>query len=943
MMDVGRHPNIKLFTNSELHQLDGSAGNYKASVLCHARSVDLSECTACGDCADVCPVLYPNEFEEGLSQRHAIYSPFAQAVPAAFIRNKDDCLGTNPIACAKCVEACQKNCIDLDQQDEMITLDVGVVIIATGIDYFDPREASEYGYTRFENVVNSIELERLLSPSGPTGGNLLRFTDKKPPKRVAFIQCVGSRCIHRDIPYCSRICCMNAMKSARLIRELHPQIEIDIFYIDVRAFGKGFEQFYYQTRADPKIHFIKGKPSRIVEDPKSRNLLIHVEDIAKGKTRISEADMVVLSEALVPSAGSKNLSQITNIKTDSRGFFLPLDPCGDPLSSSREGIFLCGCATGPEASGVAIRAAQYLSPYKLAREIEEIEPLEHGDDLRIGVFICHCGSNIAGIVKIDRLKEKIQQLPDVFYAENLLFACSESTQRHIQEVVLEHRLNRIVIAACTPRTHEPVFRETLRKIGFNPFLMEMANIRDQCSWVHQAYPEQATEKAYELIRMGVAKACKLEPLYPKEMEIGHNILVIGGGIAGIETAMQLDQRGYQVYLVEREGHLGGWVNQLQHLYPTGMVGSDLIRKKLETLKSSKIKVYTQTLIVNISGYVGNFKVQLRSIDSRPIPTSLEVGAIVLATGFQPYHPHKGEFGFQSYDNVISNIDMEHLLASGKQISFNNHPIKHVSYIQCIGSRGAEGIPECSRYCCQAAIKQALALRKSDVRVTIFNQDIRVYHHEAETMYREARAAGVNFIRYTPDNLPKYIGSGRVDAIHFHDPSIDHTIELPTDLIVLSLAMRPSAQSVAEIQQFLKVPNGRDGFLMEKHPKFGPVETNLEGVFICGCAQGPKDIADTIAQSNAVAAKIDALLARSTIWMEPMLSMVNSELCRGCATCVDVCEYGAIQISDNHALVNEALCKGCGTCATFCPTDAIDVKHFRTEQIQAMLEACLLEG
>ncbi|MCK4754791.1 MAG: CoB--CoM heterodisulfide reductase iron-sulfur subunit A family protein, partial [Calditrichia bacterium] len=468
---------------------------------------------------------------------------------------------------------------------------------------------------------------------------------------------------------------------------------------------------------------------------------------------------------------------------------------------------------------------------------------------------------------------------------------------NIQEKVLENKLNRVVIAACTPRTHEPIFRESLRNIGLNPYLLEMANIRDHCSWVHQNDPIAATHKAKDLIRMAVARARQLEPLEPKEMEIGHNVLVIGGGISGLETAIQLARRDYGVFIVEKEEHLGGVTKQLHSLYPSAKPGDSLIQEKLKEVYERDIKIFTQTDIADISGYVGNFKVTLKPVDGQIAPPPLEVGAIVLATGFQLYQPEEGEYGFLKFPNVITNMEMEKWFPAKEKPLFEGKPVNHVAFVQCVGSRGEGGLPECSRYCCQAAIKQAIDLRKMGVRVTIFNRDIRVYHHEAETMYREARERGVTFIRFTPDNEPKLIGDERLKAIQFNDPTLKTDIEIPVDLLVLSLGMRPAAKSVEGIQKFIKVPLGMDGFLLEKHPKFGSVETNIQGVFICGCVQGPKDIADSIAQSNAVAAKVDALLSRSTIWMEPITSYVQDELCRGCGTCVEVCEYGAIRLKD----------------------------------------------
>ena len=566
--------------------------------------------------------------------------------------------------------------------------------------------------------------------------------------------------------------------------------------------------------------------------------------------------------------------------------------------------------------------------------------------MRIGVFACHCGSNIAGVVDVENLKNYAINLPDVVYADDLLFACSESTQRLIQEKVIENKLNRVVIAACTPRTHEPIFRETLRKIGLNPYLMEMANIRDHCSWVHQNDPKSATAKAQDLIRMAVARTRKLEPLEPKEMEIGHEVLVIGGGITGMETALQLAKREYKVHLLEKEDNLGGAVKDLKNLYPSGNSGDELIKSKMKALYENDVHVLTNTKIKNVTGFVGNFNVKISKYNGKEDERDLKIGAIVLATGFELYKPKKNEFGFEKYDNIITNMDMENMLEKDKKLLFNKKEVKHVAYIQCVGSRGPEGLPECSRYCCQAAIKQSIALREKGIQVTIFERDIRVYHHEAETMYRHARELGVNFIRYKPGNEPKLVGDKNLKSIQFKDKILNEELEINTDLLVLSVGMRPAVKSMEEIQHFLKVPTGMDGFLLEKHSKFGPIETNIEGVFIAGCVQGPKDIADSISQANAVAAKVDALLARSTIWMEPIKSEVNEEFCRACGSCIEVCEYDAIALVDRNgfqvAHVNEALCKGCGTCAPFCDTGAIDIRHFRDQQIEAMLDAFLLE-
>ena len=951
MMDAGRHRNIKLITNAEVTEVKGRAGAFKVKVRKNARYVDEAACTACGDCAKVCPVVVPNEFDEGLGSRNAIYSAFPQAVPASFIRSDDDCLGTNPIACNKCAEVCQKDCIDFDMRDEMIDLNIGSIIVATGLDYFDAREASEYGYSRYPDVINSIELERLLSSGGPSAGKLVRFSDQKPPKRVSFIQCVGSRCTKRDIHYCSRICCMNALKSALLIRELYPDIELDIFYIDIRAFGKGFEQFFQRAVEIGKINLVRGKPSKVTDE--NGRLIIQSEDVASGKSIKLETDMVILSEAIVPSAGSKDLGGILGINTDQSGFFTSDDHSGNPITSAKDGIFLAGCATGPkditdsitEASGTAVRAAQYLSESKLEEVEEEFPEYDFSGPPRIGIFICHCGSNIAGVLSTAEMKEYAATLPDVRYCDDLLFACAENTQREIQEKIIENNLNRVVVAACTPRTHEPIFQESLRKIGLNPYLLEMINVRDQCSWVHHENPESGTEKAKDLIRMGAARVRLLEPLESQEMDINHDVLVVGGGIAGLETSIQLGRRGYQVYLVEKEAKLGGAARDLAMIYPSGLNGREFIETKIEEAKKQQVKIFTSTQIEAVSGYVGNFQIKLNSANGKNLQTDITAGAIVLSHGFEPYRPDEDDFGYGRKLNVVTNIELENLMSSKKDSPLTD--AKHVAFIQCVGSRGSKGHPECSRYCCQAAIKQALALREKGCEVAIFNRDIRIYHYQAENMYRRAREKGVLFFKYNPDTPPKIVGDTRVQALQFHDPVLQADIEIPAELLVLSVGMQPNRDTTRHLQGILKTPLGMDGFYSEKHPKFGPVETNIGGVFIAGCDNGPKDISDSISQAAAAAGKIDALLSRSTILMEPITSEVAEMLCRGCATCVDVCEYDALEIimkdGVSIAEVNQALCKGCGTCATYCPTGAIDIRHFKDEQYEAMLKAFLTEG
>ncbi len=962
MMDAGRHPNIELLTYSELTELTGRAGSFSARIRRKPRFVDPDQCTACGDCAAECPVVRHSDFNVGLGARKAIYQEFPQAVPSAYVLSEEDCLRRVPIACAKCINACKIGCISHDDPGEMLERKIGSVILATGIDYYDPREASEYGYTRFKNVVTSFELERILSAGGPTKGELVSFTQTETPRKIAFINCVGSRNEKWDIRYCSRICCMNAIKDALLIREHYPNAEITIFYIDIRAFGKGFEEFY-QRAVEEGVRFIKGKPSRITEDIQTGAPVLFVEDAETGTVQKISVDLAVLSAALIPPEDLGELSQILNIELDRNGFFKARDSAAAPLNSSRNGIYLCGCSTAPkditdsiaEASGAAAKAALHIQPLAtfLNTETDSVAESEKKEndpqpdqrlekDVRTGVFVCHCGLNIGGIVDISDVTAYAGKLPGVVFADDSLFSCSGSAQKEIEERIRENRLNRVVVAACTPRTHEPVFRETLLAAGLNPYLLEMANIRDHCSWVHQNEPDEATAKAKDLVRMAVARAGRLEPLTPREMTLNRQVVVIGGGIAGMQAAVDIAAQGFRTTLIETQSKLGGRVRKLNSVYPSGIPGKTLISRLEKQLTRKSVKCKTDTKVTDISGFVGNFTLHLSSgKNGQSASDVIQAGAIVIAIGSDLYRPDK-EFGYDRFSNVITSMDLEQISAAKGILKVAGSPVKNAAFIQCVGSRNPENNTGCSRYCCQSALKQALILRERGVNVTIFHRDIRVYTMGAEDMYRQAREMGVLFLRYHPVQPPKVRGNRHAESILFHHTGLNQDIEVPIDAVILSAGMRPSREGHAMMRDLLKIPRSMDGFFMERHPKFGPVETTTEGVFLTGCAQFPKDIGDSVAQSAAVAGKVAALLTRGRITMEPVTSFIISEFCRACGSCVEICEFNAIELTgtgpDRTAAVNEALCKGCGTCAAICPSGAIDIRHFRDSHIETVLEA-----
>jgi len=838
--------------------------------------------------------------------------------------------------CLECVKACEPNAIVHDMQDEYIDLDVGSIVVTTGVDYLDPKEASEYGYKRFKNIYTSFEIERIMSEDGPSGGELPLNKELKEPLRFAFIQCVGSRNMRHDINYCSRICCMNTIKDSLVLKEHYPDANIVVFYIDIRAFGKGFEEFYNRS-LEKGVRYFKCKPSKVIEDEHG-DLIIHYED-ERGRSSQMAFDAVCLSSALIPPKGGRELAELLGIETDEDGFFKNAEAAIEPLESTRKGVMVCGCATGPkditdsiaEASGAAVKAACLLKGHEVQIETKEIEPVDVSGPPRVGVFVCHCGPNISRVVDVKDVVEYAKTLPDVVFAEEHTFACSETSQRQIQERIAEHTLNRVVVAACTPKTHEVSFQDSLTAVGLNPYLFDIANIRNQCSWVHQKEPARATAKAKELVRMSVARVRQLKPLFTKELPVNRDVAIIGAGIAGLRCGIDLLLRGLKVKIIEKNKVSGGLVRDLSSIYPSFRPGKDIIDTMIDEFTAAGGELLASTTLVDVGGYVGNFQVK---VERNGKETEFTVGAIVLATGSELYNP-KGRFGYGRFSNVITNMELEQKIRSHEV-----NDIKSVVFFQCVGSRGDDGNPGCSRYCCQAAIKEAIYLREQGIDVAILNRGVRVYSKGAERMYRKARELGVLFLPY--EGEPQITGVKKAEHVTIPSADIDADITIPADLIVLSVGMVPAVDS-PRLSELFKVPRGSDKFFLERHSKFGPVETTVEGVFLCGCCQFPQDIGDSISQASAVASKVAALLSHETITLAPITSRVIEEYCRGCGRCAEVCEFHAIELVEKEkgtfiAQVNEAMCKGCGTCVAACPTGAIDLKHFMREQIEAQLEA-----
>ncbi len=849
--------------------------------------------------------------------------------------------------CLTCVEKCAAGAIDHDQVAEEMDLQVGAVVLASGFDVYDARLSGEYGLGRFPNVVSGRQFERILSPSGPYGGHLRRPSDGREPKRIAWIQCVGSRRADRN--WCSAVCCMYATKQAIVAQEHAPGAECTIFFIDFRAYGKGFDAYYSRAR-EAGVRYLRVMPSTIRQRSPSGDLEVQYS-LPDGRVISEVFDMVVLSVGLQPSAGMGDLAESIGVGLTDDGFCRTTGE--SPLNTTREGIYVCGPFAEPKdipetvmsASAAAARAMTLLAAARHTLVEPKSYPEERdvsGEPPRVGVFVCHCGSNIAGVIDVAAVTEYARTLPDVAYAEHYLFSCSTDSQAEMRRAIQEHGLNRVVVASCTPRTHEPLFRDMLREAGLNPYLFEMANIRDQCSWVHRDAPEAATEKAKDLVRMAVAKARLIEPLHGRQLEFDHNALVIGGGLAGMTAALELADQGFSVSLVERQGVLGGNLRRLRFLLNGGDPKRLLMELIGRTVAHPNIHVHLNATVESIDGSLGQFETRLAGADGKD-GAVIRHGVVIVATGAQPYRPT--EYLYGQDERVMTQFELEAKLADSPEAL---EGVQAVAMIQCVGSRTAER-PYCSRLCCSQAVKNALQIKhlRPETEVYILYRDIRTYGF-LEKAYRRAREAGVVFVRYEEDS-PPVVDVGARLTVRVHDGMLDAEVAFEVDRLVLSVATVPR-DDAEQVAHLLKVPRTEDGFFKEAHLKLRPVDFASEGIFLCGMAHYPKKaFSESITQAVAAAGRASRILSQHAIEIEPTISHVVEERCDGCAYCVDPCPFNAIILVEyqdekgqvkKRVVVDESACKGCGTCQATCPKGAIFVWHFKLDQLRAMTMAAL---
>jgi heterodisulfide reductase subunit A2 len=912
-------------------------------------------CIACGACASVCPTghitlekikqeiaavdaeIIPSEYEIGLKGRKPVYVPYAQAVPNTPAIDRTKCVHFKTGGCKICTEFCGVDAIDHSQEDEILELDVGSIILAGGSEVYEPGTHDVYGYEKSRNIITSREFERILSASGPYGGHLLRPSDKKEPEKIAWLQCVGSRCVNPEAKgYCSSICCTYAVKEAMLAKE-HSKNPLDtaIFYMDIRTHGKDFEKYYNRGKEEAGIRFIKSKITNVVPVPDTGKQLIRYID-PNGQRVEEDFDIVVLSVGLGVSKEAIDLANRLGIELDQYNFVATSS--FEPVKTSRPGIYVCGAFEAPkdipqsviESSATAAMAGSTLSEARWSLTKTKETPQEvdvRGEPPRIGVFICRCGTNIAGVVNVPEVVEYTKTLPYVVYASDNLYSCSQDTQEMITDIIKENRLNRLVVSACTPKTHEPLFQETVADAGINKYLFEMANIRNHCSWVHAADPEKATEKAKELTRSAVAKAALNQPLEEPELEVNQSALIIGGGIAGITAAKVLAGQGYHSYLVEKNGILGGQARLLHETWRGENIQQNLARMIAEAENDENIEIHLNVEIKDVEGFVGNFTTTIEVDGSKK---ELTHGVAIIASGASELKPDRYLYGQDP--RVLTGLELDRKLIENDPAIKSK---KSAVFIQCVGSRIPER-PYCSKVCCTHSLKNALKLKETnpDMDVFILYRDMRAYGLR-EDLYRKARSEGIHVLRYDFDKDLNVTADKGDLRVCFTDTTLRRQLEIRPDLLVLATAIVPPQEN--PLAQLFKATLNDDGFFMEAHVKLRPVDCATEGVFISGLAHAPKPVDESIAQAQAAAARAITLLAQKTIHMSGTVAKTDPSICSQCGVCVSICPYAAPSFAEEgmfagKAQINPVLCKSCGLCVASCRSGAIHLKGFDNDQI-----------
>jgi len=915
------HPNITVLGGADVVKVDGKAGRFTATLKTASAGIKADLCIGCGKCAEVCPVEAAAEFNRGMTKRKAAYLPNPLSLSKTYRIDPRICT-----RCGACAEVCPTRAVDLSRQDEEQPFAAGAIILATGFEEFDAAAASQYGYGRFPNVITGLDLERMLSGSGPTGGELVRPSDHQRPKSVAFLQCVGSRTLSRH--YCSSACCMIALKEAMMVKKAYPDADVCIFFMDLRAFGKGYHRYYDKARDEMGIRFIRCRVPRVMQNFKTKEVAFHSVSDQSGIIN-ENFDLVVLSAGQSPSGHLGTVADRLGLELTPSGFCRT--GSFSPVESNRAGIFVCGTASGPkdiaesltEASAAAAQAALLLSP---APEPDIGAPVsEAGDDAKTAVIVCNCGGEIGNVIDTGELTAFGRDLPGVVHAAEISVLCREDVLEKTREDIARAGAGRVIVAGCPAPGPQNLF-------GHRP--TEIVNIREGLAWVHREQPAQALRKAKAMLAMAASKmrlAAPSVPSVPSPVKPG--ALVIGGGLAGLTSALLIAGRGHGVDLVEKTGDLGGNLRQISATLEGADVQALLQNLVQRVAETRQITLWKETEVEKITGHAGDFRITLKGMDSQP--REIGAGAVVIAAGAEASKP--AEYLYGRDESVITQRELEEQIHGGR---IDPGKLRSLTMIQCVGSRNAER-PYCSRICCAEALKNALRLKRDNpaLAITVLYRDLMSYGF-MEEYYTLAREKGVIFARYDLDHLPEVSRVEGLLTVKTPDAVLGQTLELTPDLLVLSTAVVPVG--AAALAEAIDTELTEDGFFREAEAKFRPVDLIRDGIFVCGLAHSPRNIPETIVQAAAAAGRASLILGKSSLASGRSVSAVNETWCSACELCVSACPYGARMMNPvkNAAMVIEALCQGCGACVSACPNKAAMLSDRSDRQIFAALDAAM---
>jgi heterodisulfide reductase subunit A2 len=938
LAESGRQLHIELLPMTELVSLGGEAGAFTITLKTKPRFIDLDRCTACGECFSAFPECV--RFTPGLDHRAPTCMRYPRATPYAYSVEMERCPDVNRLA-----DVCRAGAILPEDSEKSREIRVGSVVVAAGAGVFDPAILDGYAYGLSKNVLTGLEYERILSASGPTLGRLLRPSDGKQPKKIAWIQCVGSRSVKANhLPYCSSACCMYALKEAMVTKERYrDDMETVVFYMDMRTSGKDYELYLNRAKEEFGVRFIRTRPHTVEPVPGSDDLRISY--IPEGEFMSTEEvfDMVILSTGFVITPDLLELLQKLGVDLNAHHFVKT--GTFSPVAASRPGIFVCGLVESPkdipetmvQASAAACMAARGVAISDDDAE-EEVFPYERDvtmEDPRLGVFVCDCGTNIGGLIDVQNLVQFAQRLPQVVVSEVVGRGCSRESLEHIQQVIVEKNLNRVVVGACSPRTHETLFQDTVRKAGLNKYLVEMANLRDQDTWVHLEHPDEALDKAKDLLRMAASSVALARPLTEHILPMNKNILVVGGGVTGMNAALVLADRGFQVYLAERSAQLGGVSRELRRTLEGDDVKAYLAELIHKTTHHENIRVFTRAVIVDHSGMPGFFTTGIQ-VGPQMFYRQITHGVTILATGAVANRPQ--EYFLDEHEGVMTQLDLDKVIEDRPEKA---RDWKKAVMIQCVGSRCPEN-PNCSRICCQSAVKNALRLMEINpsIQVYVLYRDMRTYGFQ-EDYYRQARERGVLFIRYDEREKPVVRVNGPNLDVTFKDPILGRDVEVSTDCLALSTGLVADEEGAEDLAMVFRLPRTGDGYFLEDHVKLRPVDLPVPGFFVAGTAHAPKTIRESIAQAQAAAGRAQTMLARNVINLGAAVAKVDSKKCAACLVCVRACPFDVPFINaEGYSEIDPAKCHGCGVCAAACPAKAIQLMQYEDDHIMAKLDGLL---